>query len=451
MMCRKRNISLIALLVLLLLPAGAWGEKGTVFTLWPLLDYRRSPVADYTSIHFLGPLVKYERKGTEREFGLRPLYFRAWDGEEGAGTSDLLYPVGSRQWSEGSSSYQGLHLLQSDSDQGETGSGSEFMLFPLVFSGKTERGRYFALFPLGGNIYEKFGRDEINFALFPLYGRTRKQGTTVTNVLWPVFSRTRGDKETGVKFWPLFGASRKEGVYRKRFYLWPVFFRDDLRLNTANPEHRRAAFPLYVSRESPQFSSRTYLWPFFSHVRNRQKNYEEWNFPWPLLRVTRGSGRQGERLLPLYADERNGGYRKRWFLWPVYKIEELHTEMIDRRRDRVLFFLFSRLHEERKLEGKRKKRVALWPLFTYEEENGVTRFSTLSLLEPFFPDNAGIQRNWAPLWHVYQVKSDRRGNEISSLLWNLYWKERRGPDLAVELFPLFFYRHEGAEEGFPIG
>ncbi len=448
MIGRKFKITSL-ILVWLLLPGMSWAAKSEIVTVWPLLDYRRSPAADYTSIHILGPVLKFERKGNERAFALRPLYSRHWDASEGAGTSETLYPIGSGKWSAGAESYQGLHLLQSDFGPTEQGSENEFTLFPFLFYGKGHAGQesYFAFFPFGGTIREKFGRDEIRFALFPLYSRTRKGRTTHTHALWPILSRTDGENESGWKFWPLAGAAEKEGVYRKGFFLWPVFFSEDLRLDGENPERRRAAFPFYLRQESPRMSSTTVLWPFFSHHLNREKDGEEWNFPWPLLRISRGSYHSGWRVLPFHADERVGATRKRWFLWPVYKIEELHTDVVDRRRDRVLYFLFSHLEEEKVPTGDHLRRVALWPLFTYTNRNGLKHFRTLALLEPFFPESGGIERNWAPLWSVYQLKRDGRGNEVSSLFWNLYWKERQGESLALELFPLFsFYRNGGDAE-----
>lgn len=436
-----RAVLPVSLLCFLLAAAPALAGEGTVLTLWPLVDYRRSPEVDYTNLNILGPLFNYERKGREVEYGLRPFYFHAADPEEGTGYSEYLYPVARRKSGPGRSGFRGLLLLDYDFGQPRAGNSDRFTLFPLLFYGRSEqRGRYFALFPVGGKIYDRFGRDEIRFVLFPLYGQTRRKGTTATNLLWPVFARIRGEGESGVKVWPLFGVSRKEGVYRKRFFLWPVFFRYDLQLDTADPVRKRAVFPLYLAEDSPGLSARTYLWPFFSHLENRTKGYEEWNFPWPLFRLSRGEYKEGIKLLPFYADERTGDSRKRWFLWPLFKIEETRSEAFRRRRDRVLFFLFSRLEEFRgEEEAPRKRRTALWPLFTFEEVEGVGHFYAFSLLEPFFPENEGLARNWAPLWRLYQRKWDRRGNEISSFLWHLYWKERRGGDLAVELFPLFSY------------
>lgn len=423
--------------------SSAMADEDRVFTLWPLVDYRYSEAVDYTNLNLFGPIFNYERKGSEREYGFRPFYFRARD-ESGSSYAEYLYPVASRKSSPGASFFQGLHLFNYDFGEPEKQKENEFMIFPILFYGQTEeKGNYFAIFPLGGTIFDKFGRDEIHFTLFPLYGRTMRDGTSTTNILWPIFARIRGEGEKGYKFWPLYGTASKEGVYRKKFYLWPIFFNEDLRLDTNNPLHKRVAFPFYVSQESPERSKHTYLWPFFSHLEDRRKDYEEWNFPWPLFRVARGEYQQSTRFLPLFADERRGANRKRWFLWPIYKIEDMETEVLSRRRHRVLFFLFSNLEEKvHDEEGLRKKRVALWPLFTYERKKGVSHLSVLSILEPFFPDNEGIERNWSPLWRIYQSKWDKQGNSISSFLWNLYWKERRGADLAMEIFPLVSYRRE---------
>jgi hypothetical protein len=428
--------------------ATAAGEQeADIVTLWPLLDYRHCDAADYTSLNLLGPFLDYERKGNETEFALRPIYYRAADPVEGISHSEFLYPIGSRASKPSRSLFQaGAHLLSSDFGERERGSTNEFTLFPFIYYGQNETyGRYAALFPLGGKLYERFGRDEIRFALFPLYGQTRKKGTTITNVLWPVGARIRGDRESGLKLWPLFGYSEKEGVYRKRFWLWPVFFDYRLNLDSENPRSRQAVFPLYVAEDSPEYTSRTVLWPFFSHREDRRRDYEEWNMPWPLVRVANGSFRESLRLLPFYADERTGVKHTRWYLWPLYKLEETDTEMLLRRRHRVLYFLFSNLEETvLEEESPRLKRVALWPLFTYEQQRGIGHFYTFSLLEPFLPDNDGIEHSWAPLWRFYQRKWDKHGHEVSSLLWNLYWKERQGRNLALEVFPLFFYQRDGS-------
>ncbi len=429
-------------------PASAT-EEATIFTLWPLIDYRHAPGIDYKSVHLLGPLIKYERKAQEREFALRPFFYQARDEEEGVRLSEYLYPVASSRREKNQSFFQTLHLLEYDVGSRQEGSDNEFMLFPFLFYGDTEeKGEYFAFFPFGGKIYNRLWRDEIRFVLFPVYGQTRKGGTEITNVLWPFFARIRGENEAGAKFWPLYGRAEKEGVYRKQFILWPFYFNYNLRLNTDNPVARKGIFPFYIEEESPLLSSRFYLWPFFSHIEDRQKGYEEWNFPWPLVRHARGEYKESQRFLPFYSNERTGAMHRRWILWPLYLKTELDAGDLVRRRDRVLFFLFSHTEETAVYDGQayeRQKRVALWPLFFFERGNGVSHLRIFSLLAPILPENEAIRRNWSPLWSIYQRKWDRQGSEASSLLWNLYWKERRGDDLAFEVFPLVRYRREKKE------
>lgn len=449
-----RSVPFLMLLLALALPAtAAEGEgDGTIFTLWPLVDYRSSTEDDYVNLGVGGPLIKYEKhEEGGRRYGVRPFYFHEEHGE--ATENDILYPLATYDRIGHASTFQLFHLITSESSAEESGVGDEFMLFPFIFSGQpTAEEGYFALFPLGGKILGRFGRDRINFTLFPLYSRTSKGTTTNTNILWPIVSWKSGSgDESGWALWPLYGTSEKPGVYQRGFFLWPFFFGADERLDTPNPQRSRAFFPLFVYKDSPKRSDHIWLWPFFSHIEDSQRDYEEWNFPWPLLRVAKGDDADKLRLLPFYADERAGVNRNRWYLWPLYKIEQSETSMLTRRRDRVLYFLYSDLSEQLVDEEEPMlRRVALWPLFTYSRIDGVSQFSTLSLLEPFFPENERVERSWSPLWRIYQRRWDGRGDEVSSLLWNLYWKERRGDDLALEIFPLFFYRREDHGESLEI-
>lgn len=425
-----------------LLPVSAYA---TVSTLWPIMDYRASEELQYKSIHLAGPFIKYEEKGPETEYALRPLFYRAVD-EEGVSQTDVLYPVFGHKREKESSSFNFFLLLNYDFGERESGTRNRSYLFPFLFYGQEEQGSYKAFFPIGGTMYNWFGRDRISFTLFPLYSQTQRGETVVDNYLWPFFARINGPDESGYKVWPIYGESSKQGVYEKRFFLWPIFYAERSRLNTGDPLVKRAAWPFYVSEESADFSYRAVLWPFFSKSVNHAKGYEVLNAPWPLVRITRGEKYYGRKFLPFHSDETMDARRERWYLWPLYKIETLSTELIERRRDRVLFFLYSDTKENKWETGGYKRRVDLWPLFGYQRVNGVSHLHILSLVEPFFPSNQSIERLWSPLWRIYQQKWDEQGNQVVSLLWNLYWHERRGDQVAWELFPLLSYRKESAVE-----
>lgn len=438
-MLRGYFLSIHLCLLLLFAASPTRADDATVFTLWPLADYRSSASSEYKSLHLLGPLIKVESKGDEIEYAVRPFFYRAADND--SSQTEFLYPLAVERTQPDTDYFDLLHLLNVDFGAREGGSSNQFYLFPFLFYGEDpEQGRYAALFPLGGTLYDWFGRDRINFVLFPLYGHTETGSTRNDHFLWPFFSRTSGEKESGFSIWPIYGQSRKTGVYRKTFFLWPIHFDQETGLDTGNPVSRFAILPFWFEHESRDYSQRAVLWPFFSWTQDRGKEYEQWDAPWPLVRVTKGTSRHGLRLLPLYSDETIEARRKRWFLWPLYQIEDINTELIDRQRHRVLFFLYSDLFERKLETAEEKRRIDFWPLFGYHRENGVSRLNVLSLVEPLFPENQAIERSWSPLWRLYQQRWDEQGNHVVSVLWNLYWHERQGSQLAWELFPLFDYR-----------
>ncbi|AMV72340.1 hypothetical protein DBW_1991 [Desulfuromonas sp. DDH964] len=445
-----RLLTIFCLLWLLMpvpAPAGSEADTGSVVTLWPLLDWRSSPSTDYAALHILGPIFKWETKGEEREVALRPLFYHAASSQQFS--TDLIFPLVRSQGGEGTFSFSLLNLL--NEDQINTGSPQRehsFTLFPLLFY-KNSPGQEtsFALFPLGGRIVNRFNRDVIRFALFPLYGQTRKGTTTVTNILWPFFALVDGENEAGFKAWPLFGVSRKAESYRKQFYLWPLIFHYDLDLETDHPRRIRTFWPFYGSDQSSRQRSRVFLWPFFSFREDHEKGYKKWDFPWPILGVTRGQSDYGNRFFPLFAYDRHGEKEKLWLPWPIYRYDRVDSPVLQRRQHRVLFFLYRDFQESDPGEvGIRLRRVTFWPLFRYQRDHGVSHFSLLALMEPFFPNSDGIERNWAPLWRVYQCKWDPHGNRVDTLLWNLIWQERRPESVAMEVFPFFAFRSAAGNE-----
>lgn len=431
-------------------PASACrADDSTLLTLWPLVDYRSAPQDEFTSLGVAGPFLRYEHTEKRTRFGLRPLYYREANDDGLSSEGEILYPVATFRADDEGSSLQFLHLLSFDNSKEK---GDDAMLFPFLFYHDPPQGEgYFAFFPLGGKILDRFGRDRIEFALFPLYSRTERKGTATTNILWPIFSLTKGENERGWAFWPLYGTTEKLNVYRRTFCLWPIFFSADERLDTSDPLRTRAIFPFFYFADSQTRTDHSYLWPFFSHVEDYRNDFEGWDFPWPIFRVIDGKDRQMLRLLPFYSDDRTATTRSRWLLWPFFKDEEKTTATYSSRRQRILYFLYSGSSETfAGDEAPAIRRTDLWPFFTFEKKDGVSRFSTLSLMEPFFPGNVQIERSWSPLWRIYQRRWDDAGNEASTFLWNLYWSERRGDARIFEVFPLFFYRNEGGGRPFEV-
>jgi len=440
------RITIAALLALLAFTPQLGAEehaRGTIFTIWPLIDYRDSPAEGFSNLSILGPLIKFQTKGAERETAIRPFFYRSENTKEQTSSTHFLYPAAFHESSPATDTYQVLRLYQNSNfrkDEGEAHESSS-MLFPFYIAGESKKhGSYRSVFPFYGDIYDRFWRDEYHFVMFPFYGSTVNRGTTVSHYLYPIFSSTKGEKESGFEMFPLYGQSEKEGVYSKRFVLWPFFTTGKSGLDTDNPTDKTFLFPLYASTDSPQKTSRSYLWPFFGYTDDRAKKLAEVDYFWPFVSTLRGETRHADTFLPFYSRDTFPGGEKVWYLWPFYKHEEIRSDIFNRDQDRVLFFLYRDSRESWPKDGSQRRRIAMWPLFLYNlNPQGVSSLSLPAPVESVF-DKEGIEQNWAPLWRFYQRRWDEYGNSASSLLWNLYWHERRGEELAYELFPLISYR-----------
>lgn len=428
-------------------------RESYTLTIWPLLDYRETAKGDLKRLSLLGPLFKFQQQGDDRDIVLRPLFYRSEHPRSSSAETDVLYPLASRDSSPEYTTTQILKLYQSSERVGKTANENQHgsMFFPFYISGTSEKyGPYYSVFPLYGDIYERFWRDEYHYVLFPLYSRTVKKGRTSTNILYPFFSLISGEQESGFQFWPLFGHSSKEGVYQSSFFLWPIFSYGKAKLDTERPEEELMIFPLYTSTQSSVLDKRYVLWPFFGHVNDLVKKEEEWDILWPLGKTTRGEKHNENRFLPFYMEERTQETSKRWVLWPLYRHDEIHSEPLELQRDRILYFLYTDTRETSPKLGTEKRKVAFWPLFFYRSESdGFSRFTFPAPVEPIL-DRDGIERSWAPLWRIYQHTWNEKGDSAISFLWNFYWKERSGQDMAYEFFPLVLYRTEQGAVDFKL-
>jgi len=422
-------------------------QPGAIVTLWPLFDYRSSPATGYSNLSILGPIFKREQSGDTTRTAVRPLFFH--QSTPGGDESDILYPLAGTSSDENGSDTQVLHLFQKHAERAGTAEERHSsMLFPFYISGTSDTyGPYTSVFPLYGDIYERFWRDEYHYVLFPLYGRTVKKGTTSTNWLYPIFNRVSGEKESGFAFWPLYGQSRKEGVYEKRFALWPIYSDEHLGQDTDNPTRNLYLWPFYTSSESPKQRSTHVLWPLCGVVRDGTGAAVERDFLWPFWMTARDANGSTERYLPFYAESKAKESSSRWVMWPIYRRTAIDSPTFRQDKTSLFYFLFHRSDESWPRVGRDRAQSAFWPLYAWKrDENGQRTLSMPALVEPVIW-NDGVERNWAPFWRLFISTWDGQGNGATSILWNLFWREKRGNESAWELSPLVSYRsaREGSE------
>jgi hypothetical protein len=331
-----------------------------------------------------------------------------------------------------------------------------FTLFPVVFYQKSSdtNENYWAVLPLYGHVQRRLFRDDVWFAAMPLYVKSRKRDVYTWNYLFPIFHVRRGNNLRGWQALPLIGHQMKGmtfntngfgdatviGGHDRWFAAWPVYWSQRNEIGTTNEQRNIGFLPAYTALRSPQRDMTSVLWPLFTKIEDRERKYREWQGPWPLVAFARGEGKTLDRVLPFYSKGKTANIETRAYAWPIYKENRFTTEISDRKRSRVLFFLYSHIRESSKETGAARKRVDLWPVFTWRQDlNGGTRLQVLALFEPVLANNKSIERNYSPLWSLWRdERNPRTGASSQSLLWNLYRKdvspERKKTSLLFGLY-----------------
>ena len=371
----------------------------------PVFSHTTDPTVEYRENDFLYPLLTYESYGRE----YRWQFFELWSFAGGKEPND---------------------------DQVK-----RFTIFPFYFQQRSPdtNENYTALIPFYGHLQHRLFRDKIFFVMFPIYGQSQKKDVVTDNYLFPFFHLRHGDGLSGWQFWPLVGNEHKVvttvtngfgdttivGGHEDFFALWPVYSKTTAGIGTEDVAKSWTMLPLYLQSRSPKRDVTDVLWPFFSWIDDRGKKYHEWQGPWPFVIFARGEGKTTSRVWPLFSRAHNDVLESDSYLWPVYTFKRTHSDPLDLRRTRVVFYLFENTVEKNTATGVTKRRVEMLPFFTYHRDfNGSTRLQILAPVEPAVPNNRGIERNWSPLWSVWVSENNpQTGASSQSFLWNLYRHE----------------------------
>lgn len=447
--------------------ADATGDAGgSTLNLWPVYDKRDDPVDRMHVQSGLGPVVESQRAldGSVEEFAIRPLFHLREERQLDRLEWEVLYPLMSYSRSGRDWEFQFIQLLNfraEGSQPKERERRADF--FPFYMSGTADTGEtYHAVLPFGGRVLggRMLGQDEIDFVMFPLYARFVKQGAETRYFPWPILSVTTGENRSGFRLVPLYGQDVKEGVFEKRFVLWPIFLHQRTGLDEENPEETLTFFPLYVAQRSKPRDSTTVLWPLFTYTNDREHQYRQWDVAWPLIRIARGEGRTSNRFLPLYMHEQRVLQHEFLLkemkstdlaiLFPIYIRNQVEFPDSLKVRDRILWWLYSDERETGR-DGS-TRRIDAWPFFRYtRDRDGSIQFQTLALLEAFMPGNERIEQNYSPLWTLYTYRKNPEGDSVWSFLWSLLRHEETSAGRSIEVLgPLLAYHERGEAAQFSL-
>jgi len=337
-----------------------------------------------------------------------------------------------------------------------------FTLYPVYFQQRSLDTNldYTAVIPFYGHLQHRLFRDRIFFVMFPIYGETQKKDVVTDNYFYPFVHVRHGDGLHGWQVWPFVGREHKVvttqtngfgdvstiGGHDHSFVLWPFWLSQDNGLGMENPEKFRASLPAFVVTRSTNRDDTTVLWPFFSWIVEREKQYHEWEGPWPFVIFTRGTGKTTSRVWPIFSQSHNATMESDSYVWPIYRYKRLHSDPLDERSTRIAFYLYTGVTEKNTETGHEKLRRDMWPFFTWRRDfDGNTRLQVLAPIESILASNRGIERNWSPIWSLWRSENNpREGLASQSLLWNLYRHETGRDQKKISLlFGLFQYQRDG--------
>ncbi len=410
----------------------------------PFLQDIRLTLEPGDGVEAAGPFYYQHSREEETGWGLAPLISATTSRDGERAQWFVLPPVFSWRKYDRDHRWQILQLINGGGlDKIDDPDVKRFNVFPFFYYQDAPNAEqdFWALFPLYGTVRNRLFRDEIEVVAFPLWMKSRKGTVTTSNVLFPFFHWREGPGLKGWQAWPLVGHEHRNPGTRtnlvdelevvpghdKTFALWPVWFRNRLGLGTTNEARVDAAIPLYYVERSPWRDHTEVGFPFFSWTDDRSKQYRQRNLPWPLVSFARGEGKTLDRVLPLFSVGHTATYDSQVYLWPAYRRRHTKTESYERERWQLGVVLYSELTEGNPQTGQWLRRIDSWPLFSWSrDKEGRERLQALALIEPL-RRGQGIERNWSPLWSLWrQERNTKTGEEMESLLWNLYRRESAG-------------------------
>ncbi len=420
---RKMRRALV-LLFLLLFGCVTVPKKERSIDLYPIYTHKESLKAEKSETHILGPFYSSTYTKDISEVSLRPIFYWKEDRRKGITQSKFLYPLGKY---EKKPEEKGLYLIPLIWYRKSFVSNRCYGgVFP-IFWGCTEKGKkYGGFFPLYGTLRERFGKEKINFFLWPLFTYTKdSEGAKKYHILWPFFNICRGSIH-GFKFFPIFGTEEKKGVYKKRFFLWPFVISEDTDLNL-EPKSFRAFLPFYLRIKKNNSKYTSILFPFFSHYK--KGNFSQWDILWPFFRFTTGKDYKSINFVPFYMKKRTKESESLTVLWPFYMYRFDWSKESPKKEYRI--FVLSK-YSKKGIGKKTVTELQIWPFYYKKKIGNFYSFSYSPYLIPI--DTEGVYRIYNSLFKIYEHRR-KKDVEDTKILWGLY-KSHKEKDKKTTNIPL---------------
>lgn len=394
----------------------------------------------------VGPIVEW----SEGSDGLgiravRPLFAFDTEAERGSDILDVLWPVASFRTRGRETEWRILTVFGHNYDNDVPGAAYHVWALPFIFAGRTASGDgYGGVFPLYGRICNFLGRDEVAFVLFPLYGYSRINDQETYSVLWPLFSRTSGKKgEHSFRALPFYAEAEREGEWTKRYVAWPIWSSITYERPGAQG-YAYVLFPIFgrVNMENQQ--SWMVLPPLIRWSTSSRGS--EGYLPWPFIQYS--AGRTDKLYVwPLWGRKRNEFGSYRFWLWPIVTSQDEGAGGKRTERLRILPFVYSDRESTVASNAPAQvtdRHLSIWPLASYSRTGEESRFRSLCLWP--LKNTSPVERNFAPLWTIFDRTRTERGVN-TDVLWGLaHWGGQTNGTASASLFPLMSWERGPRDE-----
>ena len=447
----SRQTAVAALLVALALVAGGCASPttGRVRDAQLLYGDWQRPAA-IAEARQAGPFFEHvaTEDGAARDSWRPFLHTRIAAAEGEAAHDEWIWPVYSANRRGDALSWRFLLGFGQDPDTRDDASAYRLWLFPIWFQGRAKSGEdYAALFPLYGTIRDMYA-DRLRFALFPLWLEVDRVGNRTQNVLWPVFSRTRGENANGFKVFPFYGRLDRTGKGCEMFTLWP-FWTSSVHTNR-NPGTAWMLFPIVgrVDRESE--STWMAIPPFFNftHGRGKLAGYRKINCPWPLVRLVDDDPMHKRVFFPFWGRKWHvdGKSDACWALWPLYSSRnDVKRDVREKARSVLPVYHQSSLMRDVDGDGAFETPVEnflrIWPLFSVRSDgtNSYVKAPDLS----FSKRTGALERNLLDMFTLYTRGAGTAPRRVDhQALWGMLRLGRGEGYRATRVWPLWHAEEE---------
>jgi hypothetical protein len=404
----------------------------------------------------LGPIVE-RRKSADgaKMFAMHPFYWYSSNHEAKRRLDEAFWPLVTHKHIENECFWRYGIAFGRDFDRTDKQSRSRISLFPFVFWGDNGvRGKFFAVFPAGGRIRSFMGIDRIDFVLFPLWMQMKTGDVITDDVLWPIYSRSHGPGVSRFRIFPLYGQSYREGQWKKRFVLWPIWTSSEYYYD-GGAGFAYVFFPLWGHASLQDQETWWVLPPFFKWASGAKRT--EINCPWPLFQYS--SGDVSKLYLWPFWGRREIEGQSSWFaMWPIVRGLENRTKDMNTHVASVFPFYYHRQEskavpaDDETVENTEdpapevtRRHLRLWPLFSYRRDGDAAKIRVPELWP--LGDPAPVERNFAPLWGLYE--RERAGVlKEDQLLWGIFrWRRDDESTKNISVFPLFSISRPEQKDG----